>query len=232
MDAVSSHAAEHHSLLQQLGELDYAHSALDQAKARLAGLRKDLEEQKKELSEVEKKTRKEYDDWQKVQNSVLRRAKLRVKGGKDNLEARVEKEEREWLEALREVRPACSLNLSTGCEYADTYTTRLSVRTQEGRQKDRIATTQREIDETEELVKDLAGLSDQHTRVQKRLDSMYEHVFAGPSTSVLSGNSLRGRSWQTSDGPTLLLRLLQAITFPRRIMPKPMFTHWRRNTRT
>jgi hypothetical protein len=49
--------------------------------------------------------------------------------------------------------------------------------------KDKIVTTQREIDEMQDMIKDLKALSVKHTQAQKRLDSIYEHVFAGPSRS-------------------------------------------------
>jgi uncharacterized protein HemX len=102
MESLTSHVAEHQQLLTELGQLDYAHSALTQAETRLETLNDDLKTHQKALLTISKQTQKEYDDWQKVEHSRIRRAALRVKG-RDNLEARVEKEEREWLEALKEV---------------------------------------------------------------------------------------------------------------------------------
>lgn len=104
MEAVISHTDEHKELLTQLGELDYAPAALEQAQAHLKELEARVAPHHAALKRLEAHTRSQYDDWQKIQKSMLRRAALRVKGGKEELEERVEKEEKEWLDALREVR--------------------------------------------------------------------------------------------------------------------------------
>jgi hypothetical protein len=86
---------------------------------------------------------------------MLKRASLRIKGGKDNLNQRVEKEEAEWLDALRA----------------------------ESHEKDQLAMLEQEIGEMQTLVKDLEGLKATHDRTQARLDQLYETVFSGPSAS-------------------------------------------------
>ena len=99
---IASHQAEHRDLLQRLEESDYAQQGLDQARSRVKTLDKSIAEKTKQLESIAAKTKKEYDDWQKYQNSSLRRSLLRVKG-KDAVSERVDKEEREYLEAFREV---------------------------------------------------------------------------------------------------------------------------------
>lgn len=99
---IASHQAEHRDLLQRLEESDYAQQGLEQARSRVTTLDKSIAEKTKQLESIAAKTKKEYDDWQKYQNSSLRRSLLRVKG-KDAVSERVDKEEREYLEAFREV---------------------------------------------------------------------------------------------------------------------------------
>lgn len=102
LNGIAQHAQEHQALLTQIGELDYAPSALEQASERLKTIQAELPPRKAKLAEVQKATKKEYDEWQQVLNSRFKRASLKIKG-KDHLESRVEKEEREWMEAMREV---------------------------------------------------------------------------------------------------------------------------------
>lgn len=153
--AIASRADEHQQLLQTLGELDYAPSALIQAQERLKTLQADVGPKREALSKYARETKREWDEWQAVQTSMLKRASLRIKGGKDNLNQRVEKEEAEWLDALRA----------------------------ESHEKDQLAMLEQEIGEMQTLVKDLEGLKATHDQTQARLDQLYETVFSGPSAS-------------------------------------------------
>lgn len=151
--AIASRADEHQQLLQTLGELDYAPSALIQAQERLKTLQADVASKREALSKYARETKREWDEWQAVQTSMLKRASLRIKGGRDNLNQRVEKEEAEWLDALRA----------------------------ESHEKDQFAMLEQEINEMQTLVKDLEGLKATHDQTQARLDQLYETVFSGPS---------------------------------------------------
>ena len=103
---VVNNARQHEDLLLQLSELDYAGEALKQAEERLAELEKSLPEQRRALEKSARSSRKEFADWERVSHSIVTRAGARIKGavGRAPLEARIEKEEQEWLDALREVR--------------------------------------------------------------------------------------------------------------------------------
>lgn len=105
-DAVLDNAELHQNLLRQLGEVDYAKIALPQAEERLTALQAQLAEQKKGLGKYARASKKEYDDWKRLSESVSSRAVARVKSaaGRASLEERIDKEEKEWLDALREVR--------------------------------------------------------------------------------------------------------------------------------
>lgn len=105
-DAVLSNADLHQDLLRQLGELDWAKSALEQAQERQAALQVQLGEQKRGLDKYARASKKEYDDFQRISGSIASRAAARIKraAGRASLEERIEKEEKEFLDALREVR--------------------------------------------------------------------------------------------------------------------------------
>lgn len=100
--AIASHQAEHQALLTQLGNLDYTIAARVTASERVETLRKDIAAKELELQKVKDRTRKEYDDFHRITNSVISRAAVKIRG-RGALDARVVKEEQEWLQALREV---------------------------------------------------------------------------------------------------------------------------------
>ncbi|KAG8748053.1 hypothetical protein FRC10_009805 [Ceratobasidium sp. 414] len=97
---------EHTRLLNSLSALDYVPTAQEDNDARLEVVRREVSVKERELAALEKKTKSEYKDTQKL-NSSIRRLMIRIRdGGKDAVTQRVQKEEAEYIEAYRQEREA------------------------------------------------------------------------------------------------------------------------------
>jgi hypothetical protein len=172
-----ANARLHEDLLFQLGQLDYATEALKQAEDRLAVLKQEVIQQRRDIDKYARSSKKEYDDYARMSHSVLSRASARFKGavGRETLEERINKEEQEWLDALREV----SWDRPCPCPRPTIHPD--STHRQESAAKSALATTEQEIQEMQDMVQDLTLRAAEHKQIQSRLDALLETVFAGPS---------------------------------------------------
>ncbi|KAJ3828695.1 hypothetical protein F5880DRAFT_1621053 [Lentinula raphanica] len=99
---ILSSASYHTSLLQTIESLQYAPSALKQQSKYLSDLEVELVKVKQEVKQLGAKTKKERKEHEELRDSTTRRLTARLKGkaGIEKYEAKKEKEEREYVEAL------------------------------------------------------------------------------------------------------------------------------------
>ncbi|KAF8602697.1 hypothetical protein BDV93DRAFT_185522 [Ceratobasidium sp. AG-I] len=97
---------EHTRLINSLNALDYVPTAQEDNAARLKVVQREVAKKQKELAELEKKTKSEFKDVRKLQSTTRRLVIRFSEGGKDAVTAKVQKEEKEYLEAFRKEREA------------------------------------------------------------------------------------------------------------------------------
>lgn len=144
---------EHTRLINSLNALDYVPAALEDNAARLKVVCREATKKQKELADLEKKTKSEFKDVRKLQ-SPARRFVIRLsEGGKDAVNARVQKEEQEYLEAFRKEREA----------------------------RDELEMILGEKREREAASADLAEKEIHIKECKEKIDALYEGLFAGPT---------------------------------------------------
>ncbi|KAH8102351.1 hypothetical protein DFH11DRAFT_1552573 [Phellopilus nigrolimitatus] len=95
-------ADEHARLLQTVATYDNAPAELHDTTGLLEALEKDIYVRESRMSKLINKRKSEHKDLDKLQRSSSRRFLFRVThGGKEGLERKLEKEEREYIEAAQ-----------------------------------------------------------------------------------------------------------------------------------
>ncbi|EJU05933.1 hypothetical protein DACRYDRAFT_102888 [Dacryopinax primogenitus] len=91
-----------------LATLEYAPAALRDNEAAIKSLTERIDASSQQIIVLHKKTNREHKDFAKLQNSAGRRLWVKIKHGgkKDAVEKKLEKEEREFLEALEQEQAA------------------------------------------------------------------------------------------------------------------------------
>lgn len=168
-DAIVSNAEYHDRLLQSLTALDYAGPALKQHHSYIADLKAQLATLDRSLEELEKKTKKERGEHEKLRDSTMSRLTAKLTGRKEKFEASVEKEEREFVEALK-------------AEMAE---------------NDQRHVVRRLLEEAYTAKEELVAKEKKHTELKKELDSLYARVFDGPSQSFPEEDQLEYEAFET-----------------------------------
>ncbi|CAG8953898.1 hypothetical protein HYFRA_00010859 [Hymenoscyphus fraxineus] len=88
-------------LLQTLDETNHAHSALEFNESYVARLRAQIHKKKQELEQASKIVESELADYEKYENSQIRRLAYKVGQKEQIFDEKTEKEKREWEEALK-----------------------------------------------------------------------------------------------------------------------------------
>ncbi|EJU05935.1 hypothetical protein DACRYDRAFT_19300 [Dacryopinax primogenitus] len=107
-EAIAARAKEHQDILDELATLEYAPAALRDNEAAIKSLTERIDASSQQIIVLHKKTNREHKDFAKLQNSAGRRLWVKIKHGgkKDAVEKKLEKEEREFLEALEQEQAA------------------------------------------------------------------------------------------------------------------------------
>jgi hypothetical protein len=100
-DIILAAAARNRELLTILGDTDYAPSALRQTTAYIAELQNQLAAEEKNVKKAILKLQKEQSEHEMYRDSRIKRLAYKVSGQKEKFEAKAEKEEREYHDALQ-----------------------------------------------------------------------------------------------------------------------------------
>ncbi|THV03505.1 hypothetical protein K435DRAFT_279692 [Dendrothele bispora CBS 962.96] len=151
--AIHTNAQYHSDLLQTLASIEYAPSALAEQTRYLQDLRGELTKVKEKVEGLSEKTKKERKEHEDLRDSMVRRMASRVVGKKEKFEAKKQKEEREYIEALET----------------------------EMRERGNQSMLEEMIVEAATTKLDLQEKSDRLKLVQQELSNLYETVFGGPT---------------------------------------------------
>ncbi|KAF3231069.1 hypothetical protein TWF192_006419 [Orbilia oligospora] len=146
-------ADAHISLISQMSDLEHAPFTLEQQSKYLADLKKTLTSLKTELEKLRKITSKERKGHQDLRDSFARRYAHKLTGRSEKFVSKIEKEEREYLDALHNERAA---------EEKERYL------------EDTIA-------ETENRVAELTTQTNQYVNLKEQSEQLYKKVFDGPT---------------------------------------------------
>ncbi|KAK7045416.1 hypothetical protein VNI00_007669 [Paramarasmius palmivorus] len=151
--SIRDNAQYHAELIKSLDEMQYAPSALTQQTTYLEDLEKQLKSAKERVEKLSHVTKKERKDHEKMRDSTARKLAARISGKKEKFEAKKEKEEREYVEALEN----------------------------EMRERGNLKMIESMIEEGKRVKDDLSAKSLALHQVQQELDTLYENIFGGPT---------------------------------------------------
>ncbi|KAF3936788.1 hypothetical protein ABW19_dt0203275 [Dactylella cylindrospora] len=152
-DRIFAAADTHASLLSQMADLEHAPFTLEQQQLYLDDLKETLTSLKKELEDLRTVTSKERKLHQDLRDSFARRYAHKLTGRSDKFVSMIEKEEREFLDALQTQRAA---------EAKEKY-------------------LEETIAETEARVKELSVQNTQYEALREQAKQLYKQVFQGPT---------------------------------------------------
>ncbi|EUC67175.1 hypothetical protein RSOL_499950 [Rhizoctonia solani AG-3 Rhs1AP] len=143
---------EHTTLLNALNSLDYVTAASEDNIARLQVIDREIDSRQRDVQALEKKTKSEYKDLNRAK-STTRQWLLRIRQGEEAVSQRLEKEQKEYLDAFRAERDA----------------------------RDELAMLMGEKTERERARSDLSRKAGQITELKGKIEVLYEGLFAGPT---------------------------------------------------
>ncbi|KAK6503409.1 hypothetical protein TWF481_008429 [Arthrobotrys musiformis] len=146
-------ADAHISLISRMSDLEHAPFTLDQQSKYLQDLKRTLATLKTELDTLRKVTSKERKDHQDLRDSFARRYAHKLTGRSEKFVSKIEKEEREYLDAVHNQRSA---------EEKERYL------------EDTIA-------ETENRVAELTIQTNDYVNLKEQSEHLYKKVFNGPT---------------------------------------------------
>ncbi|KAF3921940.1 hypothetical protein ABW20_dc0102411 [Dactylellina cionopaga] len=146
-------ADTHRSLISQIADLEHAPSALKQQTVYLNNLNSTLKTLKTELKKLRATTTKEQNQHQDLRNSFARRYAYSLTGRSEKFTSRIEKEEKEYLEASRDQKLA---------EEKERY-------------------LEETVAETTKQVSELTLQAKEYDNLKLRSDQLYQYVFEGPN---------------------------------------------------
>ncbi|KAE9396221.1 hypothetical protein BT96DRAFT_825046 [Gymnopus androsaceus JB14] len=151
-------ASYHLALLRTVEELEHVPSAHTHQTGYIRELQTELGKVKGRVKELEEKTKKERKEHEILRDSTTRRlaAKLKGKGGVEKFEARKEKEEREYVEALE-----------------------LEMRERENQKM-----VENMIEEATKVKADLQEKSQRLELTKKEISDLYRQIFDGPTQEL------------------------------------------------
>ncbi|ESK93279.1 hypothetical protein Moror_14542 [Moniliophthora roreri MCA 2997] len=151
--SIRDNAQYHAELIKSLEELQYAPSALTQQTSYLTDLEKQLRTTKENVERLSQATKKERKDHEKMRDSTARKLAARISGKKEKFEAKKEKEEREYVEALEN----------------------------EMRERGNMKMIEDMIEEGKRVKDDLTAKSLALHQIEQELETLYENIFGGPT---------------------------------------------------
>ena len=149
-------AAKNKELLRILAETDHAAPALAQQNRLVADLQTELAESDRRVQEMDRRRLKEFKEHEKYRDSIMRRFAYKATGQRAKFEAKAEKEEKEYFEALQ----------------------------LEHREKEMNGNLREQLAAAQQVVRDLAAQVDRHAAAQQELDRLYDSVFSGPTPEM------------------------------------------------
>ncbi|CAE6515325.1 unnamed protein product [Rhizoctonia solani] len=148
---------EHATLLNKLNSLDYVTSASEDNIARLQVIDREINSRQQEVEALEKKTKSEYKDLSRAK-STTRQFFRRIRQGEEAVSQKLEKEQKEYLDAFRAERDA----------------------------RDELAMLMGEKTERERAKLDLAEKAKQVAELKTKIEGLYEGLFAGPTPGKIA----------------------------------------------
>ncbi|KAG8763833.1 hypothetical protein FRC11_011502 [Ceratobasidium sp. 423] len=142
----------HTTLLNALNSLDYVPTALEGNTARLQVIYREINSRQQQVQDLERKTKSEYEDVTRAQSTIPKFFR-RICQGEEAVNQKLEKEQREYLDAFRVERDA----------------------------RDELAMLMGEKTERERANLDLAKKAKQITELKSKIEELYEELFAGPT---------------------------------------------------
>ncbi|KAL5636012.1 hypothetical protein ACGC1H_004728 [Rhizoctonia solani] len=143
---------EHTTLLNALNSLDYVSAASEDNIARLQVIDREIDSRQRDVQALEKKTKSEYKDLNRAK-STTRQWLLRIRQGEEAVSQKLEKEQKEYLDAFRAERDA----------------------------RDELAMLMGEKTERERARSDLSKKAGQITELKGKIEVLYEGLFGGPT---------------------------------------------------
>jgi chromosome segregation ATPase len=144
-------AHQNEQLLRGLEETDAAPSQLKQQNAYIADLDTQLNNTRKRVNDLKKKTASELKDHEKYRDSHFRRFAHKASGKKDKFAEKAAKEEKEYFDAIQEQKSA----------------------------EDELAYVKQLRDEAEIRKNEITLQAKRHDTLQAELDALYNSIFAG-----------------------------------------------------
>ncbi|KAG7087740.1 hypothetical protein E1B28_013683 [Marasmius oreades] len=151
--SIIENARYHADLLKLQDELSYAPSALSQQSTYLADLQERVKKIKQNVEEFSKVTKKERKEHERLRDSTARRLTAKLTGKKEKFEAKREKEEREYIEALED----------------------------EMKERGNLKTIETMLVEGNRVKDDLSQKSLRLTQVENEIQVLYDRIFGGPT---------------------------------------------------
>ncbi|KAK3370687.1 hypothetical protein B0H63DRAFT_319562 [Podospora didyma] len=146
-------AAKNKELLRVIADTEHAVPSLAQQNRFIAELEAGVQVSDKRVQAIDRKRKKEFYEHEKYRDSVLKRFAYKATGKKEKFEARAQKEETEYFEALQEEHRESEMNKN------------LKEQLQAARRAGR----------------DLEKEVERHNQMQQELDKLYDALFAGPT---------------------------------------------------
>ena len=152
-DRIMYAATENNALLKTLQETDYASAAIQQNRAYLNTLNKQVKESESRLHQLDISRRKEQKDHEKYRDSTMKRLAFKLSGKGEAFTQKQAKEEREFLEAVQ-------------AHFEETKC---------------LQSLKSSIREAQETQQELEVVDIRHKSAQEALDRLYNSLFEGPS---------------------------------------------------
>ncbi|GMK55575.1 hypothetical protein CspeluHIS016_0206310 [Cutaneotrichosporon spelunceum] len=155
-DKVAENVDAHRELLLSIQAVDYAPPTLAQVQKQLEMSKKELAQEKRDIAALEASTKKEFKDWQDIQQRTYKRVWTKIKhpnSHKERLTTLESKEEKEYVDALAKEQGS----------------------------KARIELLETQIADLSTQVKNLEPYATEHKRLTRQLAQLYAHVFDGPT---------------------------------------------------
>ncbi|KAH6637222.1 hypothetical protein F5144DRAFT_592152 [Chaetomium tenue] len=149
-------AAKNTELLRVLSETDYAAPALEQQKQLITDLESEAAKSDRRLSIMDIKRVREFSDHKEYRDSVLRRFLFKAAGQRAAFEARAQKEETEYFQALQALQSEQQVNTNIKSQ----------------------------LTAARQAATDLSAQVTRHTTAQTSLDQLYESIFSGPTPAL------------------------------------------------
>lgn len=154
--AIPQAAAKNAELLRVLSETDYAAPALEQQKQLITELESAASASDKRHSILDIKRVMEFGEHKEYRDSVVRRFAFKATGRRAQFEARAQKEETEYFQALQALQSEQQVNTNI---------------------KDQLAAAR-------QTATDLEAQITRHTTAQQSLDQLYDSIFSGPTPTL------------------------------------------------